>query len=579
MAQKIKRIPYGISDFEMVQTGNYYFVDKTRFIPFLEEHRYTFFIRPRRFGKSLWISILECYYDINLKDRFDEYFKETRIGQNPTPERNSYLILRFDFSAVNPAIGKVEESFEAYCSLAVRHFTRVYKDALDGRFFSEVEDIPSVSEKLDAVFMRAHELNLNIYMLIDEYDNFANTILSTAGEKAYHDLTHGEGFFRHFFGKLKAGTAMRSGLSRLFITGVSPITMDDVTSGFNIGTNISMRGAFNEMAGFSENEIAEILDYYKKAGKFSPDVDESMEIMRKWYNGYVFAKNISTPVFNTDMALYFVNVANLDNALPDNLIDDNVKIDYGKLKHLMFVNKRLNGNFDVLKSIMEEGKISSYINQSFALEQLTNPDNFVSLLYFFGLLTFRGTKHGEPLLAIPNMTVSHLMYGYIRDAYSEAEIFRVNIWKFAGLVREMGWLGKWKEVFGFISREIKNQTSVRDYLGGEKIIQGFLLAYLSINDFFIPHTEYEAGKGYSDFFLEPFLLKYPEMPYGYLIEIKYIKRGGVTDSVLAKAEDEAKEQLEQYAGEGRFAEKYKGRKIFKLLLIFHGWEMVLAKEV
>jgi len=304
-----------------------------------------------------------------------------------------------------------------------------------------------------------------------------------------------------------------------------------------------------------------------------------MDLMRKWQNGYIFSNQSKTTLFNTDMVLYFVNISIIEGLLPNYIIDDNIKIDYGKLKHLMFVNRQLNGNFDILKEIMENGEITSYINQSFPLEQLTDPDNFVSLLYFFGLLTFRGTKEGESLLVIPNMTISHLMYGYIRSAYKNAGIFGISLWKFAGLVRKMGWRGEWEAVFSFLAEEVKKQTSIRDYLGGEKIIQGFLLAYMSINDFFIPHTEYEANKGYSDFFLEPFLIKYPEMPYGYLIEIKYVKRGELTDATLEKTENEAKKQLGQYAEDERFATKYRNQKILKLLLVYHGWEMALAKRV
>ena len=580
MSEKIKEIPYGVSDYEKICAKNKYFVDKTRFIHLLEKHEYIFFIRPRRFGKSLWLSVLECYYDINLKDKFDFYFKNTQIGQNPTPEKHSYFILRLDFSAVNPDINKVEESFETYCALIFGHFTRVYNYAFDEQFSQKIEKCSSASDKLDLIFVYAQEHKLKIYMLIDEYDNFANTILSTAGKEAYHKLTHGDGFFRHFFSKLKSATAMRgSGLERLFITGVSPVTMDDVTSGFNIGTNISVLPVFNEITGFTETEALDILNYYKDAGEFLPDIEESMEIMHRWYNGYVFSGNASTPVFNTDMVLYFINVSNLSYGLPTYLIDDNIKIDYGKLRHLMFVSRQLNGNFDILKTIMEQGEIISPINQSFPIDQLLEPDNFISLLYFFGLLTFREMKHGSFLLVIPNLAISHLMYGYIRGAYKDADIFRVNLWKFGDLVRKMAWLGEWEPVFSFLSEEVKKQTCIRDYLGGEKIIQGFLLAYMSINDFFIPHTEYEAGKGYSDFFLEPFLLKYPEIPFGYLIEIKYIKRGELTDALLKKAKDEAQKQLNQYASDKAFSEKYKNQKILKLVLLYHGWEMVMAKEL
>jgi len=581
MSEKIREIPYGISDFETIRVDNCYFVDKTRFIHMLEKHKYIFFIRPRRFGKSIWLSILECYYDINLKERFDEYFNDMYIGENPTSEKNSYFVMRFDFSAVNPDPDKIEESFETYCADIIELFMDVYNYAFDEKLAKKIENRKQASQKLDAIFIYAKKRNLKIYMLIDEYDNFANTIISTAGKEAYHNLTHGEGFFKHFFATLKSATAMRgSGLARLFITGVSPVTMDDVTSGFNIGTNISILPFFNEMTGFTEDEVFSMLDYYKKAGRFTPDISESMKLVRKWYGGYIFSSKASVSLFNTDMILYFINTSYLSYGLPEYLIDDNAKTDYTKLKHLMFINRQINGNLDILKTIMENREIISPVNQSFPIERLLEADNFISLLYFFGLLTFRGITSGRPLLAIPNMTISHLMYGYIRGAYEDADIFRVNLWKFGNFVAGMGWRGKWEEVFFFIAEEIKKQTKIRDYLSGEKVIQGFLLAYMSINDFFIPHTEYEANKGYSDFFLEPFLIKYPDMPYGYLIEIKYLKRSEeLTDTIIEKAEKDAKKQLMQYSKDGQFSTKYKNQTIIKLLLLYHGWEMICAKKI
>ncbi|VEN74071.1 conserved hypothetical protein [Candidatus Desulfarcum epimagneticum] len=442
MPGKTKGIPYGISDFEKIRVKNKYFVDKTHFIPLLEEHEYVFFIRPRRFGKSLWISILECYYDIQLKERFDEFFKGTYIGSHPTPEKNACLILRFDFSMISPAPGGLEENFEKYCARVLDHFTRVYRSFFDEEFLKKMGSPASISEKLHTLFIHAQENGLKIYAFIDEYDHFSNTILSTSGSDAYRSLTRGEGFFRHFFAVLKGAAGMRgSGLARLFIAGVSPVTMDDVTSGFNIGMNISVQPAFNEMAGLSEKEARDMLNYYKEKNLFVFDVDESLEIMREWYDGYLFSDMASSTVLNTDMVLYFIHFSIVNQAIPRRLIDDNVKIDYGKLKRLMFINRRLNGNFDILKSIMEKGEIQAPVNPSFPIDQLLTPANFISLLYFFGLLIFKGTRHGTSLLAIPNMTISHLMYGYIRYAYRDSELFRINVWKFGDRVREKNKIG------------------------------------------------------------------------------------------------------------------------------------------
>ena len=580
MSEKIKEIPYGVSDFEKIRIKNKYFVDKTGFIRILEKFEYVFFIRPRRFGKSLWLSILENYYDIGKKDNFETHFKDTDIGKNPTSEQSSYLILRFDFSQVSSDIDKVEQSFEHYGTEVILDFFQGYHDLFEPDFMNKLETLPTVATKLSSLFLYSARKRLKIYVMIDEYDNFTNTVLSTQGKEAYFELTRGEGFFRNFFSILKGGTARHgAGISRLFITGVSPVTLDDVTSGFNIGKNLSLSHALNEMLGFTAHEVRELLEYYKNAGSFIFDTEQSIKLMHKWYDGYIFSKKGTVSMFNPDMVLYFVSECNFDKELPDNFIDQNVKIDYGKLRHLMLVNKKLNGNFDQLKTIVDQGRIISNIALSFPLDRLLLPGNFISLLYYFGFLTFNGTRRSKPVLSIPNLTVRHLIYEYIRDAYEDVNIFRIDFLRLGELLEDMAWDKKWRPLFDFLAKEVKEQTSIRDYLHNEKVIQGFLLAYLSISDIFIPHTEYELNKGYSDFFLEPFLEKYPDMPYGYVIELKYIPRKDkLTDNVLKNAVHEAKNQLDQYAKDKNIKQKYKKTSFVKLVLVYHGWEMVYAGD-
>ena len=580
MTEKIREIPYGEADFEKIRLKDKYFIDKTRFIHILEKYEYIFLIRPRRFGKSLWLSILQSYYDIAHKDRFDFFFKGTDIGKNPTDERNSYLIMRFDFSKVksNPQI--VEESFEEYCARVFRNFLKSYKNFFEEDFFTELEECSSASDKLDCIISYAGLRKLKIYILIDEYDNFANNIIADSGKRAYHDVSQGHGFFRHFFAVLKGGTSESgSGLGRLFITGVSPITLDDVTSGFNIGDNISLSVAFNEILGFTEDEVKKFFEYYKTMGLFKEDIGRCMDIMHQWYNGYIFSEKASTTLFNTDMVLFFFKETLRDQSVPDSFIDHNIRTDYKKLHRLTVLNRQLNGNFNHLKKIIEDRRTVGRITKSFPLEELSKPENFVSLLYYFGLLTFRGVEMGDSVLAVPNRAVWGLMYEYIREAYRDVDVFGIDIFDLAGFVREMAWLGKWKEFFDFLAKEVKEQTSIHDYLGKEKIVQGFLLAYMGISDFLIPHTEAEMNKGYCDFFLEPFLTKYPEIPFGYIIELKYIKRSDLTDSVLKKSITEAKTQIQKYAKDRKIVEKYKKCKIIKLILIYHGWEMISAIEI
>ncbi len=580
-----KRIPYAISDYRRLRRENAYYVDKTHYIPLIEAAPfYLFCIRPRRFGKSLWLSVLLHYYDINQADNFDFLFDQTYIGQQPSAERNIYLVLFFNFAVVNPDLDKVEKSFEATGRNEIDSFLRDYK-----RFFSEdeiqyIQHGENVADKLQRIFYYAREKDLKIYLLIDEYDNFANTILSTYGQGSYHDLTHGAGFFRHFFNLLKGVTGGRmAGLSRLFMTGVSPMTMDDVTSGFNIGTNISLDSQFNEMIGFTEEEVLALLHHYHQSAWLRLPISSTLNLMKIWYNNYYFGEDVEIPMFNSDMVLYFLNAAQNRSKLPRYLIDQNIRIDYTKLRHLMAIDNRLNGNFSQLKKIVEEGETISLINPSFPLEELLDRQNFISLLYYFGLLSIGGTVEGKFLLQIPNRTVKDLMYGYFRSGFDDVDVFKLDIWKLSRLLDDMAYRGDWKPFFDYLSTEIQQQASVRDHLNGEKVIQGFLIAYLNVTHNFLTWSEREMGGGFVDLYLEPFLDHYPDMKYGYLIKLEYISNTQFNkkdfDQSLAKEKAEAEQQLRQYADDPRIQKVAKQVPLKKLALIYKGWELVYMAEV
>ncbi|MCB0062372.1 MAG: AAA family ATPase [Caldilineaceae bacterium] len=580
-----KRIPYGVADYGRLRRENAYYVDKTHYIPRIEAAPfYLFCIRPRRFGKSLWLSVLQHYYDVNQADNFDFLFGETYIGKHPTADRNSYLILFFNFALVNPAVDEVQRSFEENGRVVIQDFLIRYQ-----RFFAEEErqeilQKQKVEDKLRLLFLYAHRQQLKIYLFIDEYDNFANTILTTDGQDAYHELTHGGGFFRYFFNLLKGATGGQiAGLTRLFITGVSPVTMDDVTSGFNIGANISTDSRFNEMIGFTEAEVQTVLHDYQSYGRLPLGVEPSLGLMQVWYNNYRFGQRAETSMYNSDMVLYFLLRTDADDGVPLDLIDQNIRIDYGKLRHLMAIDRRLNGNFSVLKTIVEEGETVSPINASFPLEQLLNRENFISLLYYFGLLSMAGTRDGSPLLRIPNRTVKDLMYGYLRSAYADVNIFKLDVWRLSRLLDDMAYRGDWQPFFDYLNEQIRQQASVRDHLHGEKVIQGFLIAYLNVTHNFLTWSEREMGGGFVDLYLEPFLARYPEIKYGYLIELEHIsetqfnKKG--FDQSLAAEKAEAEGQLRQYANDTRIQQVAQQVTVKKLVLIYKGWELVYAAEV
>ena len=343
--KSLKAIPYGVGSYDTIKEKNYYYIDKTHYLHEIENAgRYLFFIRPRRFGKTLFLSLMESYYDINNKKRFEEFFKGTAIFENPTPEKNAYLILKFDFSKVASSIDRVEESFYYHVKNEILLFLSRYKRLLGKEketMNRELDNRKNPSDILDYLLTLCRIASRKIYLIIDEYDNFANTILSTAGVDDYENITHGEGFFRDFLRVIKAETSGADApISRLFMTGVSPITLDDVTSAFNIGIDISLDGTFNEMMGFRRRETGDMIEYYRKAGKIHHETGYLLDVMSRWYNHYRFAAESKNKVFNPTQVLHFLNEYMKNHKIPDDLIDRNVRIDYNKLKYLIMVDRK-----------------------------------------------------------------------------------------------------------------------------------------------------------------------------------------------------------------------------------------------
>ena len=581
MAASYPRIPYGWADFQAIRLEKRLYVDKTRFVHTLEEERYVFLIRPRRFGKSCWISLLDNYYNRTRTDTFEAVFDGTDLGRHPTENRLRYVILRFNFSAFDDTLDTLRERFETYCHLIVRNALERNEDLFPERQIQRILSLPSIDAKLNELFLYAGDHGIPLYVLIDEYDNFANTVLAYHGEEAYQSFTHGGGFYRNFFATLKDGAGHSGGgLERMFITGVSPITMDDVTSGFNIGRNISLQPEFNDMLGFTEEEVRHLLELYRACGVFDQEVEAALEVMREWYNGYRFAKSAQGGLYNTDMVLYFLNESIPNRGMPDELIDVNVRIDYGKLRHLLTVNRQLNGNFDLLRHVIGEQQVDSNIQLSFPLDQLDQRENFLSLLHYFGLLSIRAVVHGVPRLGIPNQTVKRLMYSYLRDAYRDVEVFSVDVYTFSRLMRQMAYEGAWRPALDFLRAALAEQTGIRDYMDGEKVIHGFVAAHFSMVDQFLLHSEYELNKGYADLYLEPFIAQYADIGYGYVVELKYVKRSESLDEPLASEKvQEAVRQLRGYLAEPRLRRRYPSVRHIGLAVVFHGWEIVAYEAV
>ena len=423
----------------------------------------------------------------------------------------------------------------------------------------------------------AQNKGYKIYLILDEYDNFANNILVDYGNERYRSITHGNGFFRGFLKVVKDYS--NSVIERIFLTGVSPVTMDDLTSGFNIADNYSSNSAFNNMIGFNEYEVRTLIDYYKSCTVLPHTTDELIEMMKPWYDNYCFStESLDEPsMYNSDMVLYFMNRYLLNKRIPANMLDANIRTDYNKLRHLIHVDKTFGENASVVQEIVEKGTTTGIIADSFPAEDIIKAENFKSLLYYYGMLTIHGTRGPMNILSIPNQTVREQLYGYMIDIYQQATDLSLNVDKLNFLMYDMAYEGNWEPYFKHIAERLDNQSSIREFIEGEAHVKAFILAYLGLNSYYIARPEYESNKGYADIFLQPRLLQLPDMAYSYCIEVKYAKRDAA-DMEIEKLTVDAKTQLKQYAASEWILQDKGTTELKSIVLVFKGWKLVKVEE-
>ena len=575
-----KRIPYGMQNFEDVIKEDCYYVDKTPFIEQIEEsNKYFFFIRPRRFGKTLTLSMLENYYDINKKDKFDEIFDKLYIGQNPTPEHNTYLIIHLNFAEVAAGLDDYKDGLDNHCSLVFNFFCDIYAHILPADTKEGMEKLTDAVSQLRFLCQKCQEVGKKIYLFIDEYDNFTNMILAHEEHlMRYRNQTHGEGYLRQFFNTIKG--AAGNTLGRVFVTGVSPVTMDDLTSGFNIGTNYSLSPKFNEMTGFTEEEVREMLDYYRSVLPFNHTTDELIKVMKPWYDNYCFAEERygETTMYNSVMVLNFVdNYIRSNYQIPKKMVETNIRIDYDKLRMLIRHDKEFAHDASIIQQLVTQGFVIGTLNENFPAERINDPDNFLSLLFYFGMVTIDGTYDGETKFIIPNEVVRDQMYTYLLDTYKENDLVYDRYSK-GKLESKLAYHGEYKPYFEYIADCLKKYSSQRDKQKGEAFVHGFTLAMTSQNKFYRPISELDNDGGYADIFLSPLCDIYKDMVDSYIIELKYSK-SQTTDEQVKKLFEEASAQISRYADSDMVREAVKTTKLHKLVVIYRGAEMVACEEI
>ena len=583
------KIPYGVADFKTIRNENLYYIDKTGYIPLLEQAgRFLFLVRPRRFGKSLMASMLRCYYDSAEKDNFDRLFGDLEIARNPTENRNRYQILYMDFSCViSSPNATLQQRFEEYLGVCLDSFAMRYAKHYGAEFAASLNGL-STQTKFGTVVEAAKRLGFPLYLMLDEYDNFTNQMLRADGNEPYRSVTHGEGFYQEWFKSFKAA------FDRIYMTGVSPVTMDDLTSGFNIATNISQKPQLNSMLGFSEAECIRIYTDFKGTGAYTEgDPAAWVASFKPWYDGYCFSKTKigKESVFNSDMVLYHLSALVDSGSAPEEMVDRNIKTDYDKLKMIADIQHRIDrarnpgiatdddSGADVLPIIEQLAatkQMAFNLVESFPAEQIANVRNFRSLFHYYGILSMAGRERGRTVFRIPNACVEKQMFDYLREAYKRR---RIPDWdELDDLATAFAYDGDWEPYLRHIAADFADTQPVRGSIDRETRLQGYMQCEFGHLNFFLARPEMELNRGFCDFALFPERTYFGDVPHSYLIELK-ISKADATDAELAAKYAEALDQLKKYRADRFVPSLARGTTLHQIVYQFRGDEMVRAQQI
>jgi hypothetical protein len=500
----------------------------------------------------LWLSILENYYGIGKPDAI---FKDLYIGKNPTPEKNKYAVIQFDFSGLDT---DSHEDFRKSFANRVQETVRLFLERYKSIFTGAEKDILAIRETnpgvgaLDLAYAVASNAEVPIFAIIDEYDHFANNLIAMG--KTYKDEVKAGGIVRAFYELLKAGT--KSIVRRIFITGINPMMLNDLTSGFNMSTDYSLDAKYNEMFGFTREEVEWLMQ--------ETGVDRNLikVDMEAYYNGYMFNKNGKDKVYNSQMILFLFNQILRLGTQPEQIIDTNLQTDYERLRRLA----ENESNREKLVQIMLDGGVVSNIVEKFSIDKLNSDEYFISLLFYLGMLTNGGVIEGQPYLKIPNYSVRTLYWEYAVAYVQDLEKEMISAMKLNETIREMAFRGSIKPYLDFFTENFLKRLSNRDLQNfDEKYIKVMLLSTLFISRLYLPVSEDENINGYTDIYLQ----RHPAIPdikFEYVFEIKYVKTG-FTDAEITAKLSEAQAQIEKYKKDSRFA----GREDVKFAaIVFKG---------
>jgi hypothetical protein len=585
------KIPYGMSDFGQIRSEGFFYADKTPFLPVLEgRYRHLVFLRPRRFGKSTLVSTLDHYYDLAKRDRYDALFAGLWIHRHPTEEQGRYLILSLDFSSVATDAGPevLRRTFVDSVRNRVVTFLLRYRDRIPalGDVYASVDEFQDAESLIGRVLGVVATTPHQVYLLIDEYDHFANRLLSVGAEDLYAAIVQKTGFVRTFYAAIKAGTASGT-VARMFVTGVSPLMLDDLSSGFNIATHASLDGALSALAGFTRAETERAVDEFladrpdlEKQPRLS-DRGELLRVLEEYYNGYRFSPRTSERVFNSDMVLYFLSaIERSSGRYPDNMLDRNVRTEYGHLQRIGAASgadgaerRRL------LQAILGDGGVRSELIEQFGVRSLASRAHFVSLLYFLGMLTLAPSPPDllGYALEIPNRVIRELQWEHLALTLQDEVGVHINVDDLRAALGAMAVQGEIGPFLALFHDQVIRAFSNRDTRGlDEKTIKLLLMTYASLGRAFYPLSEKEFDQGYCDLFLGA-SRNVAGGRFSWLLELKYLKTGARPAQIEA-AFAQAEAQVARYAADPALLPILLGDRALKAgMLVFVGAKRVLFR--
>jgi len=593
---ELQKLPYGIPNFRSISEEGYLFVDKTPYVEKLEGlgEKYLFFLRPRKFGKSLFISMLEHYYDVKHADKFERLFGNFYIGKHPTSLHNGYLVLAFDFSGIDTTSRKTTyKGFLENVRNGVRYFLSKYEKELGEIELEEVLSHEEPENLMKALLERVREkVEKKIYLLIDEYDHFANELLAFKFDMfasltddfvlRFRELVSRTGFVRKFYEVLKTGA--RDGvIDRMFITGVTPITLDSFTSGFNIGRNLSLDEEFHDMLGFTEDETRSLIEI--TCSHCNVDLNEIYKQISNCYNGHSFRyashstqgfcenKNRDGKLFNPNMVLHYLGDYQRYCKPPRILIDANIASDYRKIGNLFRLFEMKEGR-EIINELMGQDVVYGNLTVQFNLEREFERDDFLSLLLYMGFITVENMVGESVGFGIPNYVIKELYYNYLYEIMEQEYGLQLKVEKLRDAMRDLAYQGRVEKLIRIVEDFLRKVLSNRDLRGfQESHLKVHILTLLHLSRMFYIQSEMEAQRGYVDIFLR----ETPQFPvdYEWAFELKYVRKEDLKDLEQLKAEGE--EQLEKYMGKVRPQAR---RSLKSVLLIFSGeGECIFNKEI